>query len=124
MARTNSRPSLQLSMAGHEKPSDGGHQPRLSTNTCATRKLTTLRRPVETAGLWLRFSDGSEGEYDMAPIRDAGGPMVEPLRDAAMFARVFVETGAPTWPCGYDLDPINLHMQLSAAGGLKMPSAA
>jgi len=26
--------------------------------------------------------------------------------------------GAPTWPNGFDLDPINLYMQMRAAGEL------
>jgi hypothetical protein len=31
--------------------------------------------------------------------------MVEPLRDPAYFARVFLEDGAPTWPNGLTLHP-------------------
>ncbi len=34
------------------------------------------------------------------------GPMVQPLKDPVFFARVFIEEGAPTWPNGFDLDPI------------------
>ena len=36
--------------------------------------------------------------------------MVEPLRDPAMFGRAFVSFGVPSWPNGFDLDAINLHM--------------
>jgi hypothetical protein len=50
--------------------------------------------------LWLRFSDGREGVRDFADIFAAGGPVVEPLRDAAFFARVFVKYGVPAWPNG------------------------
>ena len=50
--------------------------------------------------------------------------MIEPLRDAAVFALVFVEMGAPTWPNGFDLDPINLCLQLRAAGQLTTADAA
>jgi hypothetical protein len=42
------------------------------------------------------FSDGMAGEYDFAGVIARGGPMVEPLRDPAYFARVFLEDGAPT----------------------------
>ena len=42
--------------------------------------------------------------------------MVEPLKAPDYFALAFVEMGAPTWPNGFDLDPINLYMQLRAAG--------
>jgi hypothetical protein len=38
----------------------------------------------------------------------SGGSMVEPLQKTDYFNRVFVEMGAPTWPNGFDLDPINL----------------
>jgi hypothetical protein len=44
--------------------------------------------------------------------------MVEPLRDAALFQRVFVECGAPTWLNGFDLDAIALHREMEEAGAL------
>jgi hypothetical protein len=68
--------------------------------------------------LWLRFTDGSEGVRDFADILAAGGPMVEPLKATHYFARAFVEMGAPTWPNGFDLDPINLYMELRDASAL------
>jgi len=68
--------------------------------------------------LWLRFTDGSEGVRDFTNIFAEGGPMVEPLKAPDYFARAFVEMGAPTWPNGFDLDPINLYMQLRDAGSL------
>ena len=43
--------------------------------------------------LRLHFSDGSLGERDFSDIIGEGGPMVEPLRDPAFFARVFLEYG-------------------------------
>ena len=33
-----------------------------------------------------------------------GGEMVEPLRDPAFFARVFLDVGILTWPNGFDLE--------------------
>lgn len=73
--------------------------------------------------LWLRFSDGSEGVRDFADVIAAGGPMVEPLRAQEYFARAFVEMGAPTWPNGFDADPINLYMELRNAGALTRVAA-
>lgn len=73
--------------------------------------------------LWLRFTDGSEGVRDFKDILAEGGPMVEPLRSPDYFARAFVEMGAPTWPNGFDLDPINLYMQLRDAGSLTRVAA-
>jgi hypothetical protein len=74
--------------------------------------------------LWLRFTDASEGVYDLSGMVAEGGEMVEPLRSPEYFARVFVELGAPTWPNGFDLDPINLYVELRDAGALKYVAPA
>ncbi len=74
--------------------------------------------------LWLRFSDGQEGVRDCSDILAEGGQMVDPLRDPAMFRRAFLSFGAPSWPNGLDLDAINLHMELGAAGQLRRVAAA
>jgi hypothetical protein len=63
------------------------------------------------------------GVRDFADILAAGGPMVEPLRDPAFFARVFVELGAPYWPNG-DIDAIALHQEMEAGGLLSETAAA
>ena len=55
--------------------------------------------------LWFRFTDASEGTYDLAEMVAAGGEMVEPLEAPEYFARVFVELGAPTWPNGFRSRP-------------------
>ncbi len=61
---------------------------------------------------WLRFSDRSEGMRDFADVIAAGGSTVEPLKAQDYFARAFAEMGAPTWPNGFDSDPINLYIEL------------
>jgi Protein of unknown function (DUF2442) len=71
----------------------------------------------------LAFSDGSEGERDFADLIAEGGEMVEPLRDVAFFARVFLDDGVLTWPNGFDLDSIALHQEMKAAGLLRAPAA-
>ena len=73
--------------------------------------------------LRLRFCDGSEGERDFAALIAKGGEMVEPLRDAAFFHRVFLEYGTLVWPNGFDLDSISLHREMKAAGELRRPTA-
>lgn len=80
-------------------------------------------RALEGYRLWVRFTDGSEGVRDLTAIIAQGGPMVEPLKTPAYFARAFVEMGAPTWPNGFDLDPINLYMELRDAGALSRVAA-
>jgi len=49
--------------------------------------------------------------------------MVEPLRDPAMFRGAFLSFGVPSWPNGFDLDAINLHMELRAAGTLRVSAS-
>lgn len=80
-------------------------------------------RPLEGQRLWLRFTDGSEGVRDLSGMISRGGPMVEPLKARDYFERVFVEMGAPTWPNGFDLDPVNLYMELRDAGALTRVAA-
>jgi hypothetical protein len=81
-------------------------------------------RALDGRRLSLRFSDGTEGEYDCGALLAKDGEMVQPLKDPAYFARVFLEEGAPTWPNGFDLDPIALYMQLRDAGALKPAEVA
>jgi len=80
-------------------------------------------RALDGRRLWVRFTDGSEGVHDLSSILAEGGPMIEPLQSVEYFARVFVEMGAPTWPNGFDLDPINLYMQMRDAGELSRVAA-
>jgi hypothetical protein len=70
------------------------------------------------------FSDGMAGDYDFSAIVGGSGPMVEPLRDPAYFARVFLEDGAPTWPNGFDVAPSWLRRELEVAGALSRDAAA
>jgi len=80
-------------------------------------------RPLGGYRLKLTFSDSAVGEHDFEPLIIEGGPMVEPLRDPSFFARVFVEMGVPTWPNGFDMDAIKLHMDMAAAGELRRDAA-
>jgi hypothetical protein len=73
--------------------------------------------------LAIAFSDGSEGERDFADLIADGGELVEPLRDVAFFARVFLDDGVLSWPNGFDLDSIALHQDMKAAGLLRAPAA-
>jgi Protein of unknown function (DUF2442) len=61
------------------------------------------------------FSDGTAGEHDFSVLVAESGPMGEPLRDAAYFARVFLEDGAPTWPNGFDMCPDWLRREIDEA---------
>jgi hypothetical protein len=65
----------------------------------------TAARHVRDHVLWLRFSDGAEGEVDLAA--ELSGEVFEPLHDVAFFARAAVDPELQTvaWPNGADLAP-------------------
>jgi hypothetical protein len=71
----------------------------------------------------ISFSNGDAGIRDFADVVKDGGPMIEPLRAPAFFARVFIQSGVLAWPNGLDLDAISLHQEMSDAGLLKRASA-
>lgn len=76
-------------------------------------------RPFGEHRLEIEFSNERIGERDFSFIKSESGPMLEPLKDAAYFARVFIEDGVLTWPNGYDWDPIALHDEMKEAGELR-----
>jgi hypothetical protein len=74
--------------------------------------------------LYLRFSDGSEGERDFSALVAETGSLVAPLRDPAYFARAFTEDGSGlAWPNGLDLDAEALYEEMKAAGQLRVTAA-
>ena len=75
----------------------------------------TAARYVNEYTVWLRFSDGIEGDIDLAP--ELAGPMFEPLRDHALFSQVRLHPELRTlvWPNGADFAPEFLHARLNVA---------
>ena len=74
--------------------------------------------------LWLRFSDGSEGERDFSALVAEQGSLTKSLRDPAYFARAFTEDGSGlAWPNGLDLDAQALHDEMQEAGELHATAA-
>jgi hypothetical protein len=74
--------------------------------------------------VYLVFSDGSTGEYDMAELVARDGEMVRPLRDPDFFNRHFLELGAICWPNGFELSGESIHRKLDLAGVLQPVAAA
>jgi hypothetical protein len=67
--------------------------------------------------LHVYFIDGLEGEVDMAEMvhaPDAGVFAV--LADPDLFAQVYVELGAVTWPGELDLAPDAMHDEIKKNG--------
>jgi hypothetical protein len=62
---------------------------------------------VKVKGFTLicHFAGGEIIKYDMNDIKNESGPMAQPLKKKSYFAKVFVESGVPTWPNGYDVSP-------------------
>jgi len=72
-------------------------------------------RHVRGHVLWLRFSDGVEGEVDLADGLE--GDVLAALRDPAVFARATIQYGTVVWPNGADWAPETLYERLLAANG-------
>lgn len=69
-------------------------------------------RHVRDFVVWLRFSDGAEGEIDLAGQLE--GPIFEPLRDLEYFRLLTLNPSIHTitWPNGADLAPEFLHERI------------
>lgn len=84
----------------------------------------TQAEALDDHRLWLRFTNGREGVRDLSDVLAEDGVMVEPLRDPALFKRVVVQCGVPTWSNGFDLNAIALYREMDAAGLLSEPATA
>jgi hypothetical protein len=74
----------------------------------------TAVEPLDGYRLRLTFEDGVSGEIDLAD--ELWGPVFEPLRDRAYFARVMVDDqcGTIVWPDGADFAPEWLYEVVTA----------
>jgi hypothetical protein len=76
----------------------------------------TDARALPSYRLWVRFSDGAQGEIGLEQfIFSDARPIVAALRDPAAFARVRVESDTVTWDNGFDLAPEFLYEQKGPA---------
>ena len=65
--------------------------------------------------LWVRFSDASEGEVDLADlVLNDKRPVVAALRDPAVFAAMRVDMDTVVWDNGFDPAPEYLHARMKA----------
>lgn len=78
-------------------------------------------RALANYRLWLRFTDGAEGEVDLAHL--VGRGVFAAWSDPAQFAKVGVDPKTRTvcWPGGLDLDPDVLYAKVT---GKALPEAA
>jgi len=75
----------------------------------------TDSRYVAGHTVWLRFSDGAEGEVDLS--NELYGPIFEPLRNIELFRQVVLHPELRTlvWPNGADFAPEFLRSSLRVA---------
>lgn len=67
--------------------------------------------------LRVRHNDGVAGTVDMAGlVHSAGAGVFAALRDEAVFAQVFLDLGAVSWPGKVDLSPYLMHDEIAANG--------
>jgi Protein of unknown function (DUF2442) len=71
-------------------------------------------KPLETLGLFVRFTDGLSGEVRFNPEHLSG--VFEPLKDPAYFKQVYVDHGAVAWPGQIDLAPDAMYKEIKANG--------
>jgi len=69
-------------------------------------------RQVHDFVLWLKFSDGAEGELDLRTELD--GPIFEPLKSIDFFRQFRIDPDLHTlvWPNGADFAPEFLHTNI------------
>ena len=66
--------------------------------------------------LWLRFSDGLEGEVDLSDLINADvRPIVRALKDPDVFAAIRVALDTVVWDNGFDLAPEYLREHLTVS---------
>jgi hypothetical protein len=72
-------------------------------------------RYISGRTIWLRFSDGAEGEVDLSA--EIHGEIFEPLRDVEYFRKFEVsrELGTVVWPNGADFAPEFLRASVKVA---------
>ncbi|MGP1678126.1 MAG: DUF2442 domain-containing protein [Burkholderiales bacterium] len=72
-------------------------------------------RCQSVSGLWIRFSDNTEGEIDLKDfIASDSRPIVAALRDQSAFSAIRVEMDTVVWANGFDLAPEFLYAQAKA----------
>lgn len=73
--------------------------------------------PLGGFRLQVRFVDGISGIVDMsALVHSPSAGVFAELADPAIFAQVFIEHGAVTWPGEIDLAPDAMHAEVKRSG--------
>lgn len=85
-------------------------QPRMPWRVASVEALPDFR-------LHVRFVDGTEGTVDLTGlVYSPSAGVFASLADSALFAQVFVEHGAVTWPGEIDLAPDAMYIEIKKSG--------
>jgi hypothetical protein len=80
-------------------------------------------QPRPNYRLWLRYTDGVEGEVDLSSL--VGKGVFEAWLEPGVFEAVHVnEFGAPEWPGEIDLCPDSIYMQLTGKSWSELGSGS
>ncbi|MEQ1593433.1 MAG: DUF2442 domain-containing protein [Thiobacillaceae bacterium] len=72
----------------------------------------------------LTFSDGKQGEYDMASLLSKETELTLPLKTPQNVSAFFLELGALCWKNGLELSPAALYRELQSKGKLSSEQQA
>jgi len=80
-----------------------------SGNLQAPIKLKSVRA-LDNYRLWIRFTNDEEKIFDFAPLLNS--PAFLPLKDKALFDKVYVDFGCPVWNNGeIDISPERIYKE-------------
>ena len=75
-------------------------------------------KPLRDYLIAICFSDGSGGEYDLAPLIARKTALTKPLANPDYFKGFFLELGALCWRNGFELSPGAVYGELETQGRL------
>jgi Protein of unknown function (DUF2442) len=72
----------------------------------------------------LTFSDGAQGDFDMATLLNNETVLTRAIKTPEQFKAFFLELGALCWKNGLELSPSAIYHEMKLAGSLKFEQQA
>jgi len=77
--------------------------------------------PLPGYRLAIRFNDGATGLVDLSVrVASPKAGVFKQLQDESLFARIYIDHGAVTWPGEIDLAPDAMHSEIVTKGEWKL----
>ncbi len=100
-----------LAVHGRQPRDTGNREPEQGWRILEMSRIIEVR-PSDGYRIWLRFSDGAEGEVDLSDL--AGRGVFAPWAEPNVFKAVRVEKGGGIeWPGEIDMCPDALYLRLT-----------